>query len=320
MSEDCVTIYRKIDESLTADQAIVNAFVDHHEIAESSSYQEGEYHCYALGFFTAEQHHLETLLHDLYQQAPFDTVAEYYFEQAGEKTFYVLLDGRINEFDEFESAINALKLNDNELSLTKEFKHDLKTSSIIKVYPKKANKQKLIDYFSGEIAAHNTQSNIRWNGELELLLKFGKDVIDRGSYFVVVIDIYCQELFYHFPNAEDIKEAIAENQRMNIDIRETQTRDLSKLGFSDEEVQSMLWLLPEDEESSAQGLKVQKLAEAAETFLDKLLNIKGINSGSLVLRSQLLEEDEQIGGQGIHKEGALFCHLEEYSDVSEWVC
>lgn len=328
MSEDSVTIYRKSNQQKKVDQSLINQFSSKHEFMDVSDYQSDQYDCYHLNFFSASERDLEVLLNDLNKQVSLTTVAEYYFEQAGETLFYVLINGCLEEFESFEDCLSALALDSEQP--TKQlgvFNYDPKTTSLIKLYPKKAGKQRVIDLFT-EMIEQNEPLEEAWSGEIAPLLRSidgGRlargdiALIDKGSFITIALNFYHQELFCNFPDSESIANESAENQRMNVEIRNKQMKNLAELGFEDDEIESMLWLLPVDEAGCAQSIKTQRLGECAEIFLEKLLQIKGVNKAVVVIRSQLLDEDDQIGGQGSHKEGVLFCHLEELSDLSDWV-
>ena len=188
-----------------------------------------------------------------------------------------------------------------------------KKTSLVKLYPKKASKEKVLTLISELIDKKTDTFTKAWDGSIEPMLGFADCIIDKGNCFVIALNIYEQELFPGFPDDKEIQGAIAENIEANIDIVGQQTKDLAKLGFSDEEVKDMVVPLAVDEESCREELRALRIEESTEAFLNNLLQMKGITKGSIVLRTHHVESNEQINGEGTHSDGAYFCYAEDTS-------
>jgi len=283
-------------------------------------YQEGEHYCYSLGFFNGDMSDLEKLLVDLNKQQTIPTVAKYYFEQTGEDLFFVLINGKLEEFETFGDALNAISMRPEAAgSLDVVIDYDPKRTSLVNLYLKKAKRKKVLDYINAIANSETDSFEDAWDGAIEPMLSLADSVVDKGSNFVISINIFERELFPGFPNDEEIQNAIIENEEENKGIIEQQTKDLSKLGFSGDELKEMLWTLSTDKDGCREELIAQRLNESAEAFLNNLLKLDGISKGHMVFRTHLVDDGEEISSTGTHSDGVYICSVEELSDTSSWV-
>lgn len=338
MTEDTLTVYRqRCSEPSKSEKKLFDDFIKDNNLMEPIVYQAGEYYCYNLDIFNTDIKYIKKLLIDLKKLENIKTIAEYYFDKTGEEVCFIINNGELEEYETLNDASDADSMiqegsnsstnTNDQPKKTSKFKQASKEAkekeefvshiSMIKLYPKKTEKKSIINYLNQCIGISPDRFSDAWDGSIEPMLHFLDSIIDKGSHIVILMNVYDQELFPGFPNSEQIKYAIERTQETNKEIIEQQSKDLAKLGFSEEEMQDMFLVGSDDELTCSQELKSSRFCNSVETFINNLLKIDGVKHCAFVFRSHIIGGDIQLEGIGEHS-GEIHFDYEDMSDRSSW--
>ena len=339
MTEDTLTIYRqRSSEPSKSEKILFGDFINDNNLMEPIDYQAGEYYCYNLDILNTDIKYIKKLLIDLKKLEDIKTVAEYYFDKTGEEVYFIVNNGELEEYETLNGASDAESMiqegsnsstnTNGQPKKTSKFKQLSKEAeekekfishiSLIKLYPKKAEKKNIINYLNQWIGRSPDPFHDVWDGSIEPMLNFVDSIIDKGSNIVIIMNVYDQELFPGFPNSEQVKYAIERIQETNKGSKEQQSKDLTKLGFSEEEMQDMFLVVSDDEFTCRQELKGFRFCNSVEAFFNNLLKIDGVKKGAFIFRSHIIGDYMQLEGIGAHS-GEIHCDYEDMSDRSSWV-
>jgi hypothetical protein len=339
MTEDTLTIYRqRSSEPSKSEIKLFDEFIKDNNLEDPFKYQAGDYYCYNMDILNTDIKYIKKLLIDLKNLEDIKTVAEYYFDKTGEEVYFIINNGEFEEYETLNDASDAecliqecsnssinTKTQPNKSSkfmqLSRESEENQEFNchtSMIKLYLKKTEKKNIINYVNQCIGGSPDPFSHVWDGSIEPIFNFVDSIIDKGSNIVILINVYDQELFPDFPNSEQVKYAIEGIKETNMETKEQQSKDLAKLGFSEEEMKELFVVGSDDEFTCRQELKGIRFCSSVETFFNNLLKVDGVEKAAFVFRSHIIGDDIQLEGIGAHS-GEIHCDYEDMSDRSSWV-